>query len=152
MPHAFRPSPDHPAVAYLVRLHADLGGQIEANKREADRLVESMKAVETVIRLFDPVYDVRRIAVRRRQSLNKWFKRGHMFRAAIDVLRAAPLPMTVRELTRMVLAGQGVNDADVKTLRNMEGGMRSCLSNNEGKTVERVGEGMPAKWRLILTP
>jgi hypothetical protein len=27
MPPAFKASPDHPAVDYLVRLHADLGGQ-----------------------------------------------------------------------------------------------------------------------------
>lgn len=28
----------HPAVAYLVRLHADIGGRIQANKAEAERL------------------------------------------------------------------------------------------------------------------
>jgi hypothetical protein len=31
--------------------------------------------------MFDPAYDVRRIAVKRRQKRNPWFKRGHMFRA-----------------------------------------------------------------------
>ena len=35
MPHAFKASADHPAVGYLVRLHADLGGQIQDNRREA---------------------------------------------------------------------------------------------------------------------
>jgi hypothetical protein len=50
MPHAFKVSPDHPAVAYLVRLHADIGGKILENKREGLRLTESMKHVEHVIR------------------------------------------------------------------------------------------------------
>ena len=58
MPHAFKANPDHPAVAYLVRLHADLGGRILENRKEAKRLAESMKHVEAVIRLFDLAYDV----------------------------------------------------------------------------------------------
>jgi ABC-type uncharacterized transport system substrate-binding protein len=62
--------PDHPAVDYLVRLHADLGGQIQANKAEAIRLAEAMKHVEAVIKLFDPDYNVRAISVRRRQKTN----------------------------------------------------------------------------------
>jgi hypothetical protein len=37
MPHAHA---DHPAV---VRLHADLGGQIQANKEEAIRLADAMR-------------------------------------------------------------------------------------------------------------
>jgi hypothetical protein len=35
VPHKFEAHPDHPAVAYLVPLHADLGGRIQANKDEA---------------------------------------------------------------------------------------------------------------------
>jgi hypothetical protein len=53
-----------------------------------------MKHVEAVIRMFDPGYDVRRIAVRRRYRSNGLFKRGTLFRAAMDALRKAPEPMT----------------------------------------------------------
>jgi hypothetical protein len=35
MPHTFNPHPKHPAVAFLVRLHADIGGRILENKKEA---------------------------------------------------------------------------------------------------------------------
>jgi hypothetical protein len=35
-----------------------------------------MRHVEAVIRMFDPTYDVRRIAVKRRQKKNPWFKRA----------------------------------------------------------------------------
>src|SRR5215216_3942217 len=34
---AFNAHPDHPAVAYLLRLHADIGGQILENKKQATR-------------------------------------------------------------------------------------------------------------------
>jgi hypothetical protein len=102
MPHAFDPNPKHPAVLYLVRLHADLGGKIAANKREAARLTKAMKNVEAVIKLYDPAYNLHRIAPRRRNRVNKWFKRGTMFREALAILKAAALPMTLRELSRLV--------------------------------------------------
>ena len=38
-----------------------------------------MKAVEAVIRLFDPAYNMRAISVRRRVTGNRWYKRGECF-------------------------------------------------------------------------
>ena len=87
MPHAFNVAPNHPAVAYLVRLHADIGGQILENRKEAKRLADAMIHVEAVIRLFDPAYNVTRIAARRRYKGNGVFKRGTILRNALDVLR-----------------------------------------------------------------
>jgi hypothetical protein len=89
MPHAFNASPDHPAVDYLVRLHADLGGKILENRKEAERLASEMKAVESVIKIFNPDYNVTRIAARRRYKGNGIFKRGTILRNALDVLRKA---------------------------------------------------------------
>src|SRR5271167_858481 len=98
MPHAFKASPDHPAVDYLVRLHSDLGGRILDNRKEAKRLADSMRHVEAVIRLFDPAYNARRIAVRRRNRVNRWFKRGAMGRAILDVLKGATEPLATRAI------------------------------------------------------
>ncbi len=106
MPRAYQISPDHPAVDYLVRLHGDLGGQIDSNRKEAKPLAEAMKHVEAVIKLFDPAYNVSRIAMRRRNRKNKWFPRGTMVRAMFDVLKAAEGPLTTREITVRVLAAR----------------------------------------------
>jgi hypothetical protein len=149
MPHAFRASPKHPAVAYLVRLHADLGGQIQANKDEAIRLGDAMKHVEAVIKLFDPDYSVRAISARRRVRGNPWFKRGSMFRHALDALRKSKVPMTVRQITDAVMASNGIKDATKKQRADLEAGVRSCLERNVGRTVERAGEGVPRLWRLV---
>src|SRR5580658_4595382 len=146
MPHAFKANPDHPAVAYLVRLHADLGGQIQTNKAEADRLAESMKHVEAVLKLFDPGFNARAISARRRQKTNPWFKRGTLFREALDVLRKATGPLTVGEITGAVLAAKGIRDATVRQRNGITAGIRSCLEANAGKTVQRVGEGVPKQW------
>jgi hypothetical protein len=80
----------------LERLHAELGGQILENKDEAQRLAGQMRHVEAVIKVLDPGYSLRAISVKRRQP-NPWFKRGTVYRRAVDVLRRAPEPLTARE-------------------------------------------------------
>src|SRR5271155_434058 len=111
MPHTFTPHPNHPAVPFLVRLHADIGGRILENKRQGLRLVEDMKHVEAVLKMFDPEFNARAISARRRVTGNPWFKRGTLFRAGLEALRASPGPLTVCELVDAVLAAKGVKDA-----------------------------------------
>jgi hypothetical protein len=50
---------------------------------------------------------VRRFQRRRCVTGNPWFKRGTMFRHALEVLRAAPGPLTVREIADAVLSAKG---------------------------------------------
>lgn len=148
MPHAFNAHPKHPAVPYLVRLHADLGGQIKANQAEAVRLADAMKHVEAVIKLYDPDYSVRSISIRRRVQGNPWFRRGTMFRYALDALRTAAGPLTVAELIKAVMAARKITDATTKQRKALEAALRSCLETNTGKTVQRFGEGVPKRWAI----
>jgi hypothetical protein len=149
MPHAFKASPDHPAVAYLVRLHADIGGRLLENKKEAARLAESMQAVEHVIRLFDPSYNISSIAARRRYKGNAWFRRGTILPRALDVLRKAQGPLTAREIAEAMLVAKGARDnASPKALRSLIASVQTSLVNQNDKTVVRVGEGTPMRWRV----
>lgn len=150
MPHQFKAHPGHPAVDYLVRLHADLGGQIQTNKAEGVKLATAMLHVEAVLKMFNPDFNVRAIAARRRQKTNPWFKRGTLFREALGVLRTAPEPMTATQLAHAVLAANNLTDVATKQQRlGIESGIRASLENRAGKTVQRVGEGVPKRWRLI---
>jgi hypothetical protein len=58
--------PTNPAIHSLVRLRADLGAQIQANKPQAKKFANQMRAIKAVIRLLDPAYNLRAISVRRR--------------------------------------------------------------------------------------
>jgi hypothetical protein len=148
MPHTFKATPSHPAVAYLVRLHADLGGRILQHRKEGARLAEAMQHVEAVIRLFDPAYDVTRIAARRRYKGNGIFKRGTILRHVLDVLRKAQGPLTAREITERLLSERRAILAP-KAMRSLIASVQTSLVNHEGKTVVRVGEGMPGRWKII---
>ena len=130
----------------MVRLHADIGGKLLDNKKEAARLASSMLAIEHVIKLFDPDFNARTISARRRQKTNPWFKRGTLFREALNMLRTATEPLTVGEITAAVLAAKGIRDATVKQRNGIAAGIRSCLEANAGKTVQQVGEGVPKRW------
>jgi hypothetical protein len=146
MPRSFEPSPDHPAVGALVKLHAHLGGQLLENRKQAKRITDEMKHVEAVIRMFQPGYDVRRIAVKRRKR-NPIFRRGTLLRHALDVLRAAEGPLTTREIALAMLAAQGVAEPDNPTVRNIAGSVKASLRHHKGVAI--VGEGMPARWALV---
>jgi hypothetical protein len=131
----------------LERPHAELGGQILENKEEAHRLAGQMLHVEAVIKMLDPTFNLRRIAVKRRQP-NPWFKRGTVYRRAVDALRTATDPMMAREIAERVLAAAKVTNPDKAALADLIGTINSSLRNHDGRGVQRTNEGSPARWRL----
>jgi hypothetical protein len=108
-----------------------------------------MKHVEVVIKLFDPDFNVRRISVRRRYKGNPWFKRGTLFRHAVDALRKAKGPMTARQIAEEILAAKGVSGVAPKAIRDLAASVLASLQNNDGKAVRRVGEDVPSRWQVI---
>jgi hypothetical protein len=59
--------------------------------------------------MLDPAYNLARITVKRRKP-NKWFKRGTLYRLALDVLRTATGPMTATEIGTAILKAEGIAD------------------------------------------
>lgn len=86
-----------PAINTLERLHMELGGQILENRQKHAELSEQMRRVEAVIKLLDPGYNLGLIAAKRRKP-NKWFKRGTLYRRAVDALGVSggPIPLAPR--------------------------------------------------------
>lgn len=145
-----RPTRDphtRPAIFTLERLHSELGGKILENKQEHANLAEQMRHVEAVIKMLDPGYSLRAISVKRRQP-NPWFKRGTVYRRAVDVLRTATKPLTAREIAERVLAAANVTNPDKDALADLAGSVLASLRNHKNKGVQRTNEGSPARWRL----
>lgn len=136
------------ALHTLNQLHAELGGKIQQNKEEAERLAQDMRHVEAVMKLLDPSHVVRGISVRRRRP-NPFFKRGTIFRSVLGVLREAEGPLTASEITDKLLVRAGVAAASREDFRNLFSGVTASLRNHAGKTVRNVADGIPAKWEVI---
>jgi hypothetical protein len=92
------------AVYALGLLHTELAGKLLANKREAIRPRTAMMRVEAVVKMLQPGFNVASIAAKRRNKSNPWFKRGTLFRSAVDVLRRAGVPMTARQVADVLIA------------------------------------------------
>ena len=137
-----------PVVYALLKLHAELGGRIKENKREAARLRLDMKHVEAVLHLIQPGFNARQIAPRRRYNPNPLFKRGHVFRAVLGVLKGTSDPMTAEEIIMALFRSKGVPEPTREQRRHLYGAVNASLRNNEGKAVRSDGD-RPRRWRLL---
>jgi hypothetical protein len=120
---------------------------LSGNKRQAEKLAADAKAVEAVLKMFDPEFNARTISARRRVTGNPWFRRGTLFCHALDALRTATAPMSVTEIASAMLAAKGVKPT-TKQRKGIEAGVRCSLENHAGRNVERVGEGSPKRWKI----
>jgi hypothetical protein len=94
------------ALHTLTQLHAELAGKIETNRSQGDKLRAQMVQVEAVIKMLAPDFSVASIAAKRRNKSNPWFKRGTLFRSAVDVMRRAEAPLTAREISQALIAAK----------------------------------------------
>src|ERR1700681_4113331 len=133
------------AVYTLGLLHAELAGKLLANKREAIRLRTAMMQVEAVVKMLQPGFKVASIAAKRRNKSNPWFKRGTLFRSAVDVLRRAEAPMTAREIADALVA-DNAPQATRKQAIDLQAAILAALRKRDGAIV--VGVGAPARWQL----
>jgi hypothetical protein len=133
------------ALYTLSQLHSELAGKLSANQRETKRLRLAIFQVEAVMKMLSPDMNLRLIAPKRRNVGNPWFKRGTLFRSAIDVLRRATAPMTAREISDALIADKAP-EATRKQAIDLQAAILAALRKRNGVTV--VGEGAPARWRL----
>src|SRR5437899_9730575 len=104
-----------------------------------------MMQVEAVLQMLRPEFDIRSIAAKRRVKSNPWFKRGTLFRSAVDMLRRAEAPMTARQIADALIADKAPQ-ATRKQAIDLQAAILAALRKRNGGTV--VGEGAPARWRL----
>jgi hypothetical protein len=99
--------------------------------------------------MFSPEYDVKAIAARRTYKANAWFKRGTLFRAAMDVMRNTSEPLTVRQIVDRMLAAKRITNARPDQVRGLQCAVLASLRHRKGKgSVQRANEGAPARWKL----
>ena len=139
------------ALFALRRLHAEIGGKILDNRKAAKRLREDKKHVAAVIKMFSPGYDLRAIPARRQYAANAWFRRGTLFRTALDVMRVADKPLTVRQIVERMMEAKGIVGARKDQVRGLQAAVLASLRHRKGKSIETVGEGVPARWRITLS-
>jgi hypothetical protein len=133
------------AIFTLSQLHAELAGKFAENRNAGVKIKTAMMQVEAVLQMLQPSFDVRGISAKRRNKSNPWFKRGTLFRSAVDVLRRATAPMTAREIAEVRIAGKAPQ-ATRKQAIDLQAAILVALRKRNGGAV--VGAGAPARWQL----
>jgi hypothetical protein len=133
------------AVHTLGLLHAELAGKLLDNKRAAIKLRTAMMQVEAVLQMLQPGFSVAAIAAKRRNKSNPWFKRGTLFRSAVDVMRRAGAPMTARDIAAALIADKAPQ-ASRKQAIDLQAAILAALRKRNNGMV--IGEGAPARWTL----
>ncbi|TIP18411.1 hypothetical protein [Mesorhizobium sp.] len=134
-----------PALYALIKLHAEIGGKLQANQAQREKLIEDMKHVEAVLHLLEPGFNARAISIKRRNNPNPLFKRGHVIRGALDVLRTATAPMSAEEIALALFRSKGVEQPDRDDLHRLYGAVSASLLNNKDVTLH---DGRPRRWTL----
>ncbi len=139
---------DTHVISALVDKRARIDGEIKARRYQIMRLEIELAHVDHVIKMFQPSYDLSKIATKRSFVKNPaGTPRGSGSREALTVLREAGEPLTASEIARRVLAKQG--RADTPDSRGM-------LANTIHSTFSRRRDGVvildatcyPSLWRL----
>ena len=105
-----------------------------------------MRHVEAVLKLLDPTFSARPIAVRRKKS-NPWFKRGTIFRAVLGVLKTADRPLSAGEITASLLRAKGIANPPKAEFDSLVSGVAASLRNHAGKSVA-AHDGRPMRWTV----
>jgi hypothetical protein len=100
--------------------------------------------------MLDPTYNLVRITVKRRKA-NGWFKRGTLYRKALDVFRTAEQPLTATDIAWKMMEAADVRNASKTDAQVVAQGILRSLIGHNGKGVQNVAEGKPAKWKLAAS-
>jgi hypothetical protein len=129
----------------LSQLHAELAGKFLENRNAAVKIKTAMLQVEAVMQMLQPGFSVKGLSAKRRNKSNPWFKRGTLFRSAVDVMRRAGAAMTAREIAETLIAGKAPQ-ATRKQAIDLQAAILAALRRRNGAMV--VSEGAPARWIL----
>jgi hypothetical protein len=132
-----------PVTLALLRLHLDLLRKLERAKLERPSIRIDVWHVECVIRMLEPGITIKQIE---RRKPNPWFKRGTMFRSAVEVLRAAGRPMHTRELVDAMCKRKGINP-DILSFADLVKSVERSLVYHRGRSIVTVGS-RPVHWKL----
>ena len=135
-------------ISALVDKRARIDGEIKTRRYQIMRLEIELAHVDHVIKMFQPSYDLSKIATKRSFVKNPaGTLRGSGSREALTVLREAGEALTASEIARRVLAKQGRVDTS-ETRGMLANTITSTFSRRKDSAVMLDASAYPAKWVL----
>lgn len=137
-----------PALYALLRLHAQLAGDVKAHKKEGHVLRMNLWHVGVVIQILEPGFNVKKIVPKAKRTASIWFERGECIQGTLDVLRKAETPLSARQIALVLLERKGINNPSEKVIEKTGRAVYAGLSFRRGKSVIAGDEMRPVRWSL----
>jgi hypothetical protein len=76
------------------------------------------------------------------------FRPGELARMVLDVLRTAPAPLSIREITAQIMERRGLDAQDNRTAELLRKLVRNAVNRQAADLVERIEDGTLVRWRV----
>ena len=135
-------------VAALRDKRAELSGTIVDLEKRLGQHRADLLHVDAVLRLFAPDLEPAAIGPKAVRRGNGWFRPGELARLVLDVLRTAPAPLSIREITGQVMQRHGLEPPDARTAERLRKLVTNALTRQAADLVERLQDGPLVTWRV----
>src|SRR3954452_4304143 len=135
-------------VAALKDKRAELSGGIADLEKRIGQQRADLLHVDAVLRLFAPDFEPAAIPPKAVRQPSGWFRPGELARMVLEVLRAAPAPLSIREITAQVMERRGLDPEDARTAELLRKLVSNALNRQAADLVERIQDGVLVGWRV----
>ncbi|UEM07006.1 hypothetical protein JL101_029895 (plasmid) [Skermanella rosea] len=135
-------------VAALKDKRAELSGVIADLEKRIGQHRADLLHVDAVLRLFAPEFEPAAIAAKAVRRHNGWFRPGELARMVLDILRMAPAPLAIREITVQVMERRGLDPDDRRTAELLRKLVNNALNRQATDLVERLQDGSLVSWQV----
>ena len=135
-------------VAALRDKRSELSGTIADLEKRIGQHRADLLHVDAVLRLFVPEFEPATIPPRAVRRPNSWFKPGELARLVLEVLRTAPVALTVREITAQIMVGRELDPQDARTAELLRKLVSNALNRQAADLIERIQDGALVRWQV----
>jgi hypothetical protein len=135
-------------VAALKDKRAELSGSIADLEKRIGQHRADLLHVDAVLRLFVPEFEPATIPPRAVRRPNSWFKPGELARLVLEVLRTAPVALTVREITAQIMERRELDPQDARTAELLRKLVSNAVNRQAADLIERIQDGALVRWRV----
>ena len=134
--------------AALKDKRAELSGSIADLAKRIGPHRADLLHVDAVLRLFVPEFEPATIPPRAVRRPNSWFKPGERARLVLEVLRTAPVALTVREITAQIMERRELDPQDARTAELLRKLVINALNRQAADLIERIQDGALVRWQV----
>ena len=133
----------------LVKRRSELAGEAENIRSRLAQIGADLGHLDAVIRQFDPDYDLGAIRAKRPRRPDV-ARRGERSRALLAVLREAKEPLDTAEVVRRIMARDGQDAGDQRTVVQLVKRVGTALGRQEkhGVVQSMRATGRVVTWRV----